>query len=289
MIPMMAIPGRRFQGVWEQVGNDLSLGPVNSPIIAGMTAARVAYIDATNAQLRAYDWDGTDWTLTGSGLNLTSGGFGIAALTASTVAVYSRGAGTLSTYSFNGSTWSLVGSSLSRAESGIFCAICALTSTRIAYSDSNIVGPKGIIEVYDFNGSTWSKTGNTFDVTGTDALASSMSRLTDTTFAYNDASNDSLREYSFDGTNISLIGSSLSLVINDAAGMCLLSPGVIVLANPQADTLRTYVRSGSTWQQGEDTALSISGMSGSSIATLTNKTIAYIDSGNDDLRTYRLK
>lgn len=61
---------------WSTFGNAFDLGVMVSefPNIASMTSSRIAYFDQDNDELRAYDFDGTDWTLAANPLSLPANG-----------------------------------------------------------------------------------------------------------------------------------------------------------------------------------------------------------------------
>lgn len=144
---------------WSLTGG-LGLGSVTAPSISALSATRIAYIDATNDQLRAYDWSGSAWSLTGSGLNITGiGGPSLTALNSTDVVLYDSSLGELRVYRFSGSSWSQVGSSFSLGTGTRYVA--ALSATQV------VVGSQGAdtLAMYNWSGSAFSLAGSTSGIT----------------------------------------------------------------------------------------------------------------------------
>lgn len=121
---------RLTAGTWGAVGNFASAA--NTAIIAALSATRVALIDTTTRDLEMWDWDGTDWTQTGAGLNIANltTGAAVCALSATRVAVIDTTSGSapdeVQAYEWDDGTetWAAVGNP---SALGLTLGSCALT------------------------------------------------------------------------------------------------------------------------------------------------------------------
>ncbi len=227
------------------IGDVTSLGTITHPCVTNLTDSRVAYIDSTNLSLRAYDFDGTSWTLVGSGLTITASGgtCSIAAMSSTRVAYIDNANNQLRAYDFNGSTWSLTGSGLTPAGFNLqSTGLCALSSTRVALVDEG----NDVLRTYDFDGSNWSLVGSNFSITVVNPV---LTKLSSSRIALLDTNNDSLRAYDFDGSNWSLVGSGLGIssVVGNRPALCAISSTKVFLFFDSNGTIRTYDFDGSNW------------------------------------------
>lgn len=190
-------------------GNRLGSLAAGTSMVA-LSATRVAI--ALGSTLAAYDWSGTDWTLTGSAFTITSAsGAKIAFMDSTNVAYIDAVNRELRTYTFNGSTWSLVGSGLAITSGGsVDLYLAGLSSTRVAYFDSNY---NKQLRAYDWSGSAWTLTGSGLAITTSGTARLAITALTSSQVAlYNENVADS-ETYDFDGSNWSNTGTMFSVSI----------------------------------------------------------------------------
>ena len=135
-----------------------------------------------------------------------------------------------------------------------------------------------VLQIYR-GGENWRRIGNLFDP-GMGAGDPKITGLDSKNIAYFDDSNDELRTYTWDGTDWSQTGNSLSLT--SPSYMTALDSDTIALYD---GGLKTYDWDGTDWSQTGNT-LTITGALAPALGTLDSTTIAYFDSGNDELRTY---
>ena len=127
--------------------------------LSAISPTEVAYIDAGNADLRIYDFDGTDWTLTPTESNISgiTGGDAVALATLNVsggdtdIAFVDTNNDELRVYRWNGSTFTLQGSGFSISGTPDDPAITRLNATDIAYVDS----VNDELRTYRWNGSVW--------------------------------------------------------------------------------------------------------------------------------------
>jgi hypothetical protein len=272
------IPGSSMNWIrGELVGSGLSIS-TGIPALAALNGTDVAFIDATNDELRTYRFNGSTWSLVGSGLSIsTAGNPALTALNGTDVAFIDDTNDELRTYRFNGSTWSLVGSGLSISTAG-YASLTALNGTDVAFIDDT----NDELRTYRFNGSTWSLVGSGLSISaGTTALAA----LNGTDVAFIDGTNDELRTYRFNGSTWSLVGSGLSISSTLFPDIAALNGTDVAFIDNGNNELRTYRFNGSTWSL-VGSGLSIS-VSNPAISALNGTDVAFIDATNDELRTYR--
>ena len=149
-------------GIWVQVGNGLPITGVGSGLaIAAMTSTRIAFFDTSQRDLRAYDWDSSDWAQIGNDKNIPgANGPGLAALSSTRVAFADISLNTLTTYDFDGADWTKIGNSLALSMGSP--SMGALSASRIAFFDSS----NDDMRVYDFDGADWTQTGNDLVLAG---------------------------------------------------------------------------------------------------------------------------
>jgi len=262
---------------WVQAGNSFSVSNEGIPAIGALSTSRIAFFDDTNSQLRAYDFNGTSWSLTGSGLNITCASCdeAIAAMSSSRIVYYDDTSSQLRAYDFNGSTWSLTGTPLSIA-SNASPHLTALSSTRIVFTSNG-----QSLTAYDFNGSTWSQTGNIFGSTARGPIAAlSASRVA--------LYSSGLKTFDFDGTNWTQTGNTLSIT-NGLSSITSLSSTRIAALNQQI--MNIYDFDGTNWTQTLSSfSIDYSNSCGFNnlpqITALTSTRVAYSDLCNAQIRAY---
>lgn len=267
--------------MWGQVGNGLSVGAGNEMALAALSSSRVVFFDGILESLRAYDFNGTNWSLVGSGLTISAGRAALAAMSSTRVAFIDETNDQLRAYDFNGSSWSQVGNGLTISGAGTAVALAAMSSTRVAYIDN----VNDSLRAYDFDGTNWSLVGSGLAISG--FAAGAIASLSSTRIALVDGGNNSLRAYDFNGSSWSLVGSGLSVPFVLLPSMAALSSSRIVLSDGADTSLRTYDFNGSTWSQ-VLSAFQLAGAGDPSLAALSSVRVAVVDPDLDLLRTYDL-
>jgi hypothetical protein len=271
----------------ENAGIPFSLSNPGYVFADSMTSNRIVYADANNDQLRAYDFDGLTWSLTGSALSIAGATWpAVAALSSSRIALYDPGLGELRAYDFDGSNWSLTGSGLAIA--GLTSAyIAALSSSRIALIGTGI----DELRAYDFDGSNWSLTGSGLAVSNLQYF--SITALTSTRIVISNvsvAAIGSLQTYDFDGSNWSTVGAAYSFTggtINDIES---LSSSIVLFANNVSDYIEMYNFINEEWVP-LNVNKSIDGFASSAIAKLSDRQFAFVDGasgGQMEIKTFNV-
>ena len=264
---------------WAQVGNSLTIATVSTSALAGLSATRVAFIDAGNDELRTYDFDGTDWAQVGNSLAIaTVGSPALAELSTTRVAFIDSTNDELRTYDFDGTDWAQVGNSLAIATVSV-PALAGLSATRVAFIDN----VNAELRTYDFDGTDWAQVGNSLAIAtvGSPALA----ELSTTRVAFIDRTNDELRTYDFDGTDWAQVGNSLAITSVASPALAGLSTTRVAFTDPGNAELRAYDFDGTDWAL-VDNSLAITTVGTSALAELSTTRVAFIDRTNDELRTY---
>lgn len=158
-------------------------------------------------------------------------------------------------------------------------AIAAMTSTRIAFIDSN----NDSLRAYDWDGVAPFLVGSGLAITtvGNPTLAG----MSSTRVAFYDATNIQLRAYDFNGSTWSLTGSGLSIATGGTGVLAALSSTRVAFFDTTNLSLRAYDFNGSTWSL-VGSGLTISGSTQPSICKMTSSRIAFLDSTHDELRVY---
>ena len=161
------------------------------PALAALSPNRVAFIDATNQDLRVYEFNGSTWTEIGTQLaNLGNGNPALATLSPNRVAFIDSTNDDLRVYEFNGSTWVEIGTELNIA-TVTNPTLATLSPNRVAFLDET----NDDLRVYEFNGSTWTEIGTELNTGGNGILA--LVALSPNRVAFIENANDNLRVYQF--------------------------------------------------------------------------------------------
>lgn len=135
---------------WGVVGTPLTT--IATPGFTGMTSltsANAALLSINQAELRHYSFNGSIFSLTGSGLSIAStGNPALCALSSTRVVLVGSTADSLRAYDFNGSIWAQAGNTLSIAPVGTAPALVALTSSVFAFVDNT----NDELRAYNFDG-----------------------------------------------------------------------------------------------------------------------------------------
>ncbi len=187
-------------GAWATVGNPFDLtvlgADVGEPALAKMTSARVAFYDATNEKLTALDFDGTDWSITGTPLTIAGAGTpALARQTDSVVAFVDTTLDSLRRYVFSGTAWAIVGSGLSVSGIGGGCALAELSEVLVVLMDATVEGLR--VYGWDQETETWSLLDANLNVTITGAGNPALAALTDTDIVFFDSLLESMQTYRF--------------------------------------------------------------------------------------------
>lgn len=276
-----------LQSSANAIGSGFSISGAGVTAIAQLTTNRIAYLDSVIESLRAYDFDGSNWSLVGSGLTISGiGGIGMCSLSSTRVAIIDPTNGWLRAYDFDGSNWSLTGNSFALTNTSP--KLCALSSSRIAMIDTT----NDQLRAYDFNGTNWSLTGSGLTLTG---FSASLAALSSSRVALLDDGNNGLLAYDFNGSTWSQTGNGTSFGFFSNYGICALSSTVVAIVMdqpaPHTDSLRLifWEFDGTDWkkQMGEKILLQ-QGASGPVVCNLDTNRIAQFDSSVELLRAIDL-
>lgn len=144
--------------------------------------------------------------------------------------------------------------------------VCGLTPTRVV-----LVDDLDDLRVFDFDGTDWTQTGNTFDP-GFSASYPGICRLSPTDFAF--AANNTVYRYTFDGTNISLVGNSYVLPTSTGLrpSLCFINdsslPRVLLFSKDQ-DEVYLIEHDGTDWSILDTLALTLNTCSCASLGNVT--------------------
>jgi len=217
-----------------QVGNDLVISSVGVPALAALNGTDVAFIDATNDDLRTYRFDGTDWAQVGNDLNISgAGAVTLAALNGTDVAFIDATNADLRTYRFDGTDWAQVGNDLNISGVG-HVKLAALNGTDVAFLDAT----NEDLRTYRFDGTDWAQVGNDLVVSGISVHA--LAALNGTDVAFIDSSENNLRTYRFDGTDWVQAGNDLTVASISSPALAALNGTDVAFIDATNDDLRTY-------------------------------------------------
>jgi len=267
----------------SQIGNDLNISTVGVVAICALNGTDIAFIDATNDDLRTYRFDGTTWAQVGNDLNITNVGIlpAVCALNGTDIAFIDDTNDDLRCYRFDGTDWAQVGNDLNISTVG-YPALCALNGTDIAFIDAT----NEDFRCYRFDGTDWAQVGNDLNVSTVGGA--SICTLNETDIAFIDSTNDDLRIYRFDGTNWAQVGNDLNITDVGLPAICALNGTDVAFIDSTNDELRIYRFDGTNWAEVQDsgsTGITSSGFP--ALCALNGTDVAFIDSTNDDLRVYR--
>lgn len=269
----------------RQVGSSLAISTwAGRPALATLNSTDVAFYDAALDSLRTYRFDGSAWSVVGSGLSITSNeNAALVGLTTTDVAFIDGQNDELRLYRFDGSNWSLVGSGLSIAGVTNDVSMARMNDTDVAFFDTS----NAELRYYSFDGSNWSLVGSGLSIPSA-STPFDISALSGTDVAFWESTSKEIRTYRFDGANWSQIGSGLNLPSSIDVALSAMSSKDIVFCDNATDRIRTFRFDGSTWYATGYTGIPISG--GLTYARLTrlNETdFALCTLVDSTLRTYR--
>lgn len=238
--------GNRYIYDIKQDGNALSHGGTYTNVCK-MTSSRVCLNITQN--IYAYDWDGEDWNVVGSGFNIAGAVYKIqlARMSDDTVATHHDRTvgqnGRIETYQFNGSTWSKVGNTFSvpsTSSSAPGSPIARMTATRIAFFEN----VNNLLHAVDWDGADWAFVGNSLSVSMGD-YGSDACGIDSTTVAYMNIATNNLEIYEFDGTDWSLL-TFVSLGSLAMSQVAYNDNGIIILNDENLDNYILYYFDGAT-------------------------------------------
>ena len=235
---------------WAVVGNTFTLAGGGGSTASGMSTTRIAYVDYTTDSIRAYDFDGTDWTQTGNSLAITVTGTGaikLATLSSSRVVFVDSSAGKWTTYDFDGTDWTQTGNTANlNSEVGINPGVAALNSTDIAIAATwSPFAPE--IRTFRFDGTDWAEIGagtipnltwwTMAGLNSTDIVLDSHDGDEFINYRWTVGSPGTWAEY---GNRLDLTGASLP-------ALATMHSTRVAYFDPTNDELRTYDFDGATW------------------------------------------
>ena len=104
--------------------------------MTALNSTDVAFIDGTNDELRTYRFNGSTWSLRGTGLAVSGvGSPALAALNDTDIAMIDDSNGELRAYRFDGVSWVLMGITFPVANS--IPALAAMNGTDVAFIDGS--------------------------------------------------------------------------------------------------------------------------------------------------------
>jgi len=275
---------------WKSVGTDLSVSGANGGTqLCELTATDIVCLDWSNLLLRTYSFDGSTWSLVGTGLDMAALGYSspkITGLNSTDIAIHDGSTvGTvdaLRTYRFNGATWSQVGNSFSLDTGSANTAIGSLTSSQIAIYES--VG--GLLQAYTFDGTDWTATGTGFSI-GTVAGACDMAGYTATDVAFTEGPAGDLTTYRFGGSTWTVIGNTFSTGAGGfTPAMAPMDSSSVAYFESTSEDIRSYSFDGTDWTDDLGRlSLPISTIA-PSMAHLTSTRVVIYDISTDLLRAF---
>jgi hypothetical protein len=269
---------------WSPAGNTLSV-PNFWPAISAINNSTIAMTEPTSNTLRAYSFDGSNYSLITSTSISNMGLAGLATLyrSNSPARVVTVG-GTnkqIRTFDFDGSVFTEVGTPLNLSSQLNQPSVCALHQTRIAIVDE---GTQNLIAYdYNTNTNTWSQKGNAYPSVG--GFAAKVVALTTSRVVTFEGNGGNTRVYDFDGTNWTLI--SFQFINANLTAMCRLSSDTIAYIEDGSDVLKIYKYVTGNWID-QNVNYSLSGIFQPAITAMTPKRVAMIDNGSDLLRAFDL-
>lgn len=263
------------------LGNALALGATLNAAITSLNSTDIAYISASEEQLKTMRFNGTDWLTIGNLLNIAAIGIpAISAMSGSTIAYADADLEALRKYGFDGTNWAQVGNSFSITPCTI-PALAAMNTTDVVFIDSAV----GNLRMIRFDGTNWAQVGNALALGAVGGTALAAINGTDVVLA-SDTLNV-IRVYRFDGTDFTLVGNSLAVTMGTPA-LTVLNRRTFVFVDSTNQSLRTYDFDQTNIALLANTALAVT--SGSpSLTTLNGLDIAMVDDLGDTLRNYRYR
>ncbi len=212
----------------------------------------------------------------------------VAALSVSEIAFYDHTLGLLRLARFdtNAQAWAWIGAGQSIGVTSS-PAICALNSTDVAIANAT----SDVLQTWRVNLTTgaWAQVGNDFDLAaalGADVGVCALAKLTSTVVAFFDATNEKLAAITFDGTDWTITGSTLTIAGTGSPALAHLNPTAVAFVDTTLDSLRRYDWSGSAWSL-TGTGLSVAGIGGNcALAALTELVVVLMDATVETLRVY---
>jgi len=245
-----------FGTFWAINGNTIiTPDDAGDPAITNLSNTRLATVGnfggGTPRILSTYDFNGSTYTLQGSGLQFggSSADNDCAALNSTDIAFCQGGtvAGNnikLATYRFNGSTWSLVGNALDTGDTAVGTGVTRLSSNTVAYYH----GTSQDIRVYSFDGTDWSQVGGTQSFTV--SFEVEIVTIDANKIAIFGINERVLTVYSWNGSTFSQVGGTFLLGGGSGSwSMASFQTDTIAAFNDTANLLFTYTFNGTTWSQ----------------------------------------
>ena len=173
-----------------------------------MTSSRVAYLNPGSDELEAWDFDGTDWTLTGNPFTFNTASYpALAALSSTRVATINITTGDLAAYDFDGSDWTIEGSALTISGVSGACSMVAIDSDRIVMFDEG----NNELRCYAFDGSTWTLKSSLAITAVASSVTVGITALSSNIIVVASPSDDTLQTYYVDDNQIIAIGNTESV------------------------------------------------------------------------------
>lgn len=276
-------------GLLSELGSGDSVGGGGVPAVTAVTNQRVAVLDTTGTELLMYEFDGTQWSLVGSGeaVSFWLTHPSMCTLTGSEVAVVDAFISELQTWTFSGSEWAKLGSSI-----GVTPwphALTSLNETDIAL----IAVSENEFRRYTFSGSQWSQVGSIHDIPSIGDYIALTTLDEDHVAFVATGLVDELRTYKWDGGTWVLVGSGISIVRDTPVALAALNNHDVLYAayNDANDIIVEpyyfdYVTN--TWSlSGPQTVIPAGTGGGITMTALNGSDVVLISEDIDDLQAYR--
>ena len=266
---------------WQQVGSSLSVTGIVGARVASLSDTRIVLWDGSSKQLRVYDFNGSNWSLTATRDESLLSGVGLARLTSTTFVITDENYGRFQAYSISGGTISTLGNWYYDAFSKVSPQLIGLGDNQFAKVDVS----SNVLVAYSFNGTTTiSQLGTEF--TGAGGANARIAAFTSTrVIVYDNEQGNSgrFRVYDFSGSAWSLFATIQ--VSSDVRSISAVTSSRLVVFNDTSDSLSVFDLVGGTLVD-QLINLTISGSGLSAVARLGNTRAAWVDDTNDSLRTY---
>lgn len=210
---------------------------------AGGDVASFGPVAVTNNSTFAGTWSQTGSAASFPGGTTTVTRFGADALTSTDVVIIDDVSDAARLSRFSGSAWGSVGSAYSVA-SLTYPGACVLPNGTVVIFKSNATA--GLIAL-THNGSVFAQVGNQLNVTGSNQ-GIALVALPSGNFVKLDSQADTGQEYSFDGTDFAVVGSSFALgSVNGVIQGDALSSTLIAVVDSVTATVVLYAKSAGVW------------------------------------------
>ena len=273
--PSFAVGYADYFGEWKKTGNELTITPSGYMSAAGLTDSLIVVVNNSDDKLRAYNFNGTDWTQIGNEKSIGEQNYYVSKLSENSVVLAGL---VLQKYNFDGAYFTAAGNGLTLNE--YYVSVAGMTETRIALASNT----NQTLRAYDFDGTDWIPVGNALPIW---CGIGSMTRLSDTRIALFENNLNKLRAYDFDGTDWTLAGNELSIGYLYIGTITTLSYSRVAFVAANEDILKVYNFDGTDWVE-YGNGLPVDDHSTFGLAGMSSSRIALIGNNQNSLQAYDL-